>query len=61
MADTGQKQKSASHFFDLLERNLPKQETEDDSESISVLEFIFWMLGISACIIFIQYLYHLLF
>jgi len=46
MADTGQKQKSASHFFDLLERNLPKQETEDDSESISVLEFIFWMLGV---------------
>jgi hypothetical protein len=61
MADTGQKQKSVSHFFDLLERNLPKQESEDEGESISVLEFIFWMLGISACIIFIQYLYHLLF
>jgi hypothetical protein len=61
MADTGLKQKSASHFFDLLERNLPKQETEDDSEPISVLEFIFWMLGISAGIIFLQYLYHILF
>jgi len=61
MANTGQKQKGASHIFDLLERNLTKQEIEDDSKSISILEFIFWMLGISACIIFIQYLYHLLF
>ena len=61
MADTEQKQNSASHIFDLVERNLPKQETDDDNESISVLEFIYWMLGISGGIIFLQYLYHLLF
>ena len=60
MADT-EKQNSASHFFDLVERNLPKQETDDDNESISVLKFIYWMLGISGGIIFLQYLYHLLF
>jgi hypothetical protein len=61
MANTGQKQKSAPTIFDLLERNLPKQETEDDSESIGILEFVFWMLGISACMIFIQYLYIIFF
>jgi hypothetical protein len=61
MTDTDQKPNSASHFFNLLERNLPKQETDDDNESISVLKFIYWMLGISGGIIFLQYLYHLLF
>jgi hypothetical protein len=61
MADTEQKQNSSSHIFDLVERNLPKQETDDDDGSISVLEFIYWMLGISAGVIFLQYLYHLLF
>jgi len=59
--DTEQKQNSASHIFDLVERSLPKQENNDDHESISVLEFIYWMLGISAGIFFLQYLYHLLF
>ena len=61
MADDEQNQNSASHLFDLVERNLPKQENDDDHESISVLEFIYWMLGISGGIIFLQYLYHLLF
>ena len=61
MADKDQKTNSASHFFNLVERNLPEQETDDENESISVLEFIYWMLGISVGVIFISYLYHLLF
>jgi hypothetical protein len=61
MADTEQKQNNPSPLFDLVERNLPEQEIDDDHEPISVLEFIFWMLGISVGIIFIQYLSHLLF
>ena len=61
MEDKDQKPNSASHFFNLAERNLPEQETDDENESLSVLEFIFWMLGISCGVIFIQYLYHLLF
>ena len=61
MTDNDQKPDSASHLFNLVERNLPEQETDDENESISVLEFIYWMLGISVGVIFISYLYHLLF
>jgi hypothetical protein len=61
MADKDQQPDSAGHFFNLVEKNLPEQETDDENESISVLEFIYWMLGISVGVIFISYLYHLLF
>jgi hypothetical protein len=62
MEDKVQKPKSASHFFfDLAGKNLPGQETDEENESISVLEFICWMLGISVSVLFMTYLYHLLF
>ena len=61
MADTEQNQNNPSPLFDQVKRNLPEQEIDDDIESISVLEFIFWMLAISSGIFFIQYLYHFLF
>ena len=61
MADKDQKPNSTSQLFNLVERNLPEQETDDENEPINVLEFIFWMLGISVGVIFISYLYHLLF
>ena len=61
MADTDQKTTTAAHVFDFIERNLPEQETDDESEQLSVLEFIFWMIGIIGGFFFIQYLYRLLF
>ena len=61
MVHTGQRWNTASHVFDLVQRNLPKQETDEDGEPLGVLEFIIWMLGISAGIVVLQYLSHLLF
>jgi hypothetical protein len=61
MAEAEQKQTHTEPLFDLVERNLPKQETDDEGGSLSVLEFVFWMLGISAALFLLQYLSHLLF
>jgi hypothetical protein len=61
MADTEQKRNNATHFFDLLERNLPRQEAGNDTKPLTSLEFIFWMIGLTCGFVLIQYFFHLLF
>jgi hypothetical protein len=60
MTDTGQKQAASDHLFDLLERNLPQQESDDKAETLSTFEFLLWILGIAFVFLLISIVFHLL-
>lgn len=61
MTAAGQKHHKAPYAFDLVKRNLPEQETDEEDEPLSVLEFICWMLGISVVFFILHYLYPMIF
>jgi beta-lactamase regulating signal transducer with metallopeptidase domain len=61
MPNTKNKQKNESFIFDLLEKNLPKQESDEEERPISSIECFLWMIGIIVGIFFLQYIFKLLF
>jgi cellulase/cellobiase CelA1 len=61
MVDAGQKQTNAAHVFDLVERNIPGQDTNENIQPINGIEFFLWMIGITGALFLLRYAFHLLF
>ena len=61
MKNTEQKCSEPDRVFDFVERNLPRQDTDDDTAPMSVVEYVLWMLGISSAFFAIAFVVHLIF
>ncbi len=60
MRGTKQKRNDPVPLIDLAERNLPREESEDNVESLSTPEFLLWMLGIAFLFLLVSIVYHIL-
>ncbi|MBN1397360.1 MAG: hypothetical protein JXA06_04935 [Bacteroidetes bacterium] len=54
MRNQNNKRTRESFLFDLLNKNLPKQEESEDESHISCIELLLWMIGIVAIIAVIK-------
>ncbi|RPI02292.1 MAG: hypothetical protein EHM64_14225 [Ignavibacteriae bacterium] len=60
MANTKNKHDPSSQIFKMLENNLPKQNSEENTEPINGSEFILWMIGITAALTLLRYAFLLI-
>jgi hypothetical protein len=61
MANTENKFNPSLQIFGMLERNLPEQNTNENTQPIDGREFYFWMMGITGVFFLLRYAFLLLF
>jgi hypothetical protein len=61
MANTEDKFNPSLYIFGLLERNLPAQDADKNTQPINGREFYFWMIGITGAFFLLRHAFLLLF
>ncbi|MGD1045458.1 MAG: hypothetical protein ABR936_09055 [Bacteroidota bacterium] len=61
MAHTENKFDLSSQIFGMVEKNLPEQDMNEDTQPIDGREFFLWMIGITGALFLLRYAFLLLF
>lgn len=61
MANTGKKFDPSSQIFGIVEKNLPEQDKNENTQPINGREFFLWMIGITGVLFLLRYAFLLFF
>ena len=55
MANTENEHDPSSNIFEMVEKNLPEQNREENTEPINGIEFFLWVIGITVALFLLRY------